>query len=104
MASATAAVSGGHLNPAVTFGILLARKIDLPNAIGYIVSQCLGGIAAAVLTEDPKSILEHCPDLNPELADLVMSTLAKDREERFESAQAFQHALDSIDLFPGKVQ
>ena len=49
MASATAAVSGGHLNPAVTFGVLLAKKIDLPNAIGYIVSQCLGGIAGAAL-------------------------------------------------------
>ena len=49
MASATAAVSGGHLNPAVTFGVLLAKKIDLSNAIGYIVSQCLGGIAAAAL-------------------------------------------------------
>ena len=53
-------------------------------------------IAAAVLTEEPKSILEHCPDLNPELADSVMRTLAKDREERFETAQAFQQALDAI--------
>ena len=47
MVSATAAVSGGHLNPAVTFGALVARKIDVLNGIGYIVAQCLGGIAAA---------------------------------------------------------
>jgi MIP family channel proteins len=47
MVSATAAVSGGHLNPAVTFGALVAKKIDLLNGIGYIVAQCLGGIAAA---------------------------------------------------------
>lgn len=46
LASATAAVSGGHLNPAVTFGLLVARKIDIVNAIGYIVAQCLGGIIA----------------------------------------------------------
>src|SRR4051812_37192646 len=46
LATATAAVSGGHLNPAVTFGLLLAKRIDPLNAIGYIVAQCLGAIAA----------------------------------------------------------
>ncbi|MFQ5628973.1 MAG: MIP/aquaporin family protein [bacterium] len=49
MASATAAISGGHLNPAVTIGLLSAGKIDLKNAIGYVVAQCLGGIVAAGL-------------------------------------------------------
>lgn len=49
MASATAAVSGGHLNPAVTIGLFTAQKIDATNAIGYIFAQCLGGIAAAFL-------------------------------------------------------
>ena len=47
MASATAAVSGGHLNPAVTIGLLSAKKIKLTNAIGYIIAQCAGAIAAA---------------------------------------------------------
>lgn len=47
MVSATVAVSGGHLNPAVTFGALVTKKIDLLNGIAYIVAQCLGGIAAA---------------------------------------------------------
>ncbi|MDJ0631743.1 MAG: MIP/aquaporin family protein [Xenococcaceae cyanobacterium MO_188.B29] len=49
MVSATAAVSGGHLNPAVTFGALLTNKIDLKNALGYIIVQCLGAIFAASL-------------------------------------------------------
>ncbi len=49
MVSATAAVSGGHLNPAVTFGALLTNKIDLKNALGYFVVQCLGAIFAASL-------------------------------------------------------
>ena len=49
MISATAAVSGGHLNPAVTIGLLTARKIDLVNAIGYVVAQCVGGLAAAAV-------------------------------------------------------
>ena len=39
MVSATAAVSGGHLNPAVTFGALVGGKIDFKNAVGYIIFQ-----------------------------------------------------------------
>ena len=49
MVSATAAVSGGHLNPAVTVGALLARKIKPADAIGYIVAQCAGGLVASLL-------------------------------------------------------
>ena len=49
MVSATAAVSGGHLNPAVTAGLFVARKIDAINAVGYIIAQCLGAILAAIL-------------------------------------------------------
>lgn len=49
MASATGAISGGHLNPAVTIGLFTAQKIDLQNTIGYIIAQCLGAISAAFL-------------------------------------------------------
>lgn len=49
MVSATAATSGGHLNPAVTFGAWLTGKIDRGNAVGYVISQCLGGLFAASL-------------------------------------------------------
>ncbi len=51
MVSATAATSGGHLNPAVTIGALTTGKIEVGNAIGYIVAQVLGGIVAAVLAK-----------------------------------------------------
>jgi len=47
MATATMAVSGGHLNPAVTIGLLTAKKIDASNAVQYIAAQCAGAIAAA---------------------------------------------------------
>lgn len=47
MVSATAATSGGHLNPAVTFGALLGGKISLQDAILYVIAQCCGAIAAA---------------------------------------------------------
>ena len=47
MVSATAATSGGHINPAVTIGLWCARKIDALNAAGYVMAQCLGVILAA---------------------------------------------------------
>ena len=49
MVSATAAISGGHLNPAVTAGAWVARKIATADAVGYVIAQCLGGIVAAML-------------------------------------------------------
>ncbi|KAK8945950.1 Aquaporin PIP1-5 [Platanthera guangdongensis] len=43
----TAGISGGHINPAVTFGLFLARKLSLTRALYYIVMQCLGAICGA---------------------------------------------------------
>ncbi|KAI0500391.1 hypothetical protein KFK09_018603 [Dendrobium nobile] len=43
----TAGISGGHINPAVTFGLFLARKLSLPRALYYMVMQCLGAICGA---------------------------------------------------------
>ena len=40
-------VSGGHFNPAVTLGAFLDRRIDATNAIGYVVAQIIGAIAAS---------------------------------------------------------
>jgi aquaporin Z len=40
-------VSGGHFNPAVTLGALLDRRIDATNAVGYVVAQLIGAIAAS---------------------------------------------------------
>ncbi len=71
MASATAAVSGGHLNPAVTIGALAAGKIDGVNAVGYVVSQCLGGIVAAAMLKLclPAAALESVKMGTPALGD-----------------------------------
>lgn len=49
MVTAFMGISGGHLNPAVTLGILAARRIDLRSALAYIVVQLLGGVLAALL-------------------------------------------------------
>jgi MIP family channel proteins len=49
MISALGALSGGHFNPAVTFGFWVTRRISLTSAITYWVSQLLGAIAASFL-------------------------------------------------------
>ncbi|XP_027351931.1 aquaporin PIP2-5-like isoform X2 [Abrus precatorius] len=47
----TAGISGGHINPAVTFGLFLARKVSLVRAILYMVAQCLGAICGVGLVK-----------------------------------------------------
>ncbi|KAI5317167.1 Hypothetical predicted protein [Prunus dulcis] len=47
----TAGISGGHINPAVTFGLFLARKLSLTRAVFYIVMQTLGAIAGAAVVK-----------------------------------------------------
>ena len=47
----TAGISGGHINPAVTFGLFLARKVSLVRAVLYIVAQSLGAIVGVGLVK-----------------------------------------------------
>ena len=49
MVYALGAVSGAHVNPAVTIGVLAVRKISVPDAAGYIIFQLLGAVVAVLL-------------------------------------------------------
>jgi aquaporin TIP len=49
MASAVGHISGGHFNPAVTLGFLVARRIEPMLAVVYWVSQFLAATIAALL-------------------------------------------------------
>ena len=42
-------ISGGHMNPAVTVGVLAVGAISAAEAAGYIASQIAGGVAGAML-------------------------------------------------------
>jgi aquaporin Z len=47
MAYAVGQISGGHFNPAVTLGLVAGGRFKAPDAVGYILAQLLGGLAAA---------------------------------------------------------
>ncbi len=49
MAYGIGSVSGCHINPAVSLGMVAAGRMSLGEAIGYIIAQCAGAIVAALL-------------------------------------------------------
>jgi aquaporin TIP len=51
MASAVGHISGGHFNPAVTFGFLVTRRIVPALAVVYWLAQLTGAVAASLLVK-----------------------------------------------------
>ena len=49
LAYAIGPISGAHVNPAVTLGVLLAGRMSIADALAYWVAQFLGGIAGGAL-------------------------------------------------------
>ena len=47
MAYSIGNISGCHINPAVSLGVLLTGGMKIAEFIGYIISQCLGALAGA---------------------------------------------------------
>ncbi|KAJ8636891.1 hypothetical protein MRB53_011158 [Persea americana] len=47
--SVSANISGGHVNPAVTFGAFMGGNISLLRGIMYWIAQCLGSVVACLL-------------------------------------------------------
>jgi aquaporin TIP len=60
MVCALGPISGGHFNPAITFGFVLARKIKPQLAVIYWIAQFSGAALAALLVRDllPREITE----------------------------------------------
>lgn len=48
MVTATMAISGGVLNPALTVGLVVARRLDVVAAVSYIAAQLVGAVLAAL--------------------------------------------------------
>jgi aquaporin Z len=51
LAYAIGPVSGCHVNPAVTLGVLVARRIGPVEAGGYVVAQVAGGVLGGLLLD-----------------------------------------------------
>lgn len=49
MISAFGGISGGHFNPAVTFGVMVSRRISVALGLQYMVAQLIGGVLAGLL-------------------------------------------------------
>lgn len=49
MAYALGSISGAHINPAVTMGFLVSRRMSVAEAVGYWLAQIIGGILGAWL-------------------------------------------------------
>jgi aquaporin Z len=40
-------ISGCHINPAVSLGVLISNGISVKDFIGYVIAQCLGALAGS---------------------------------------------------------
>jgi aquaporin Z len=49
MAYGIGQISGCHINPAVSFGVLMAGRMSREDFITYVIAQLLGALAAAVV-------------------------------------------------------
>ena len=73
-------ISGAHLNPAVTFGAMMAGRMGIPEMVQYWAAQTLGGVLAAlvlmVMGGDPgaASTLIGAPGLTAALIFEVVAT------------------------------
>ena len=47
MVYAVGHISGGHFNPAVSFGLWIGGRFPVKDLVPYIIAQCAGAIAAA---------------------------------------------------------
>jgi aquaporin Z len=49
MAYGIGPISGCHLNPAVSFGVLVAGRMTMSDFVSYVIAQVLGAIAGAIV-------------------------------------------------------
>ena len=42
-------ISGCHINPAITLGVWLSKRMKGSEAVGYMVAQCLGAIVGSAI-------------------------------------------------------
>ena len=73
MITATMAISGGHLNPAVSIGLFVARRTNARTTGAYIVAQLVGAVIAAYIVHSlyPVSVMRAAVVGVPKIANSV---------------------------------
>ena len=70
----TMAISGGHLNPAITLGLWSTRRLSAQDAFVYVASQLAGALLAAFAVKSlfpaavAKFLLWGTPTINPSIS------------------------------------
>lgn len=71
MVSAVGHISGGHFNPAITFGFLITGRMAAPLAAVYVAAQLAGAVLAALALRavfpDVANLDAGAPVLNPQV-------------------------------------
>jgi aquaporin Z len=49
MAYAVGGISGGHFNPAVSVGLMMAGRFEAKNLVPYVIAQLVGAIVASTV-------------------------------------------------------
>jgi aquaporin Z len=87
MVYAIGPISGCHINPAVTVGILITKKMDAKYAPGYIVAQIVGAILAAAIL---LLIVKGTPSgYDPSVAGFAANGYAEHSPDRYNLLSAF---------------
>lgn len=104
-----------YMAPEQLAGDLTAdHRIDI-YALGLLAYELLNGkspfaaptpqrILAAVLTQEPKPLIEVRPDVPPSLSELVMSCLSKEPQNRPANAREVLDALDIFSTASGEIR
>ncbi|KAK3028816.1 hypothetical protein RJ639_038643 [Escallonia herrerae] len=95
--SVGANISGGHVNPAVTFGAFLGGNITLLRSILYWIAQLLGSVVACLLLKLATGGLVRTSSSNQNsnpLA-LIANYYLLDFFSKLESCRKHQHSLSS---------
>lgn len=71
MAQCIGHVSGCHINPAVTIGLFVGRKIGLMASVLYIIAQCIGSVIGAALLLAIQPVENNIADKIPGITKLA---------------------------------
>ena len=49
MAYTIGPISGCHINPAISVGMMVAGKLSVKDTVGYVIGQCIGAVLAILV-------------------------------------------------------